>query len=208
MKIFLWRSLPRSFTAVQATLRRLDAFLFRFTMRPPPGDLALQELDDYLIKWRQVCDSIERTMSEPTNSPLVRMAQSHLLKFVAKVRSVANCITDADFCTPGSEAESLQRCYYAVVSLEPALLAALEALDFCRTQERHGHDGELNALYARLNFEGTTGPDAARKPATWKDKARAARIEQRLGDLTRLPDDSGMALLKPERVREEIQSFR
>ena len=143
------------------------------------NDPALQELCDYLIKWHQVCDRIERTMRKQSDSPLVQVVQRHLLKFVAEVRSVADCVGGAASSTPDSMAENPESYSYSsrIESLTPALLVALDILEFCRVQERNGHDGELNALFARLNYEEATGPDGVRESASWQDMARAARTE-------------------------------
>ena len=162
----------------------------------PQGDPAPQELYDYLIKWHQVCDRIERHMRRQTDSSLVQVVQEQVLKCVAKVRSVADSIIEADLSTPSIMEENLRDCYWRVVSLNPFIPAMLDVLEFCRTQERNGHDGELNALFARLNFEDPTGPGAAERPASWADKARTTRIEHGFHDFARRLDEIGTALHK------------
>ena len=148
-------------------------------------DPDFQGMYDYLIKWHQVCDNIERMMRKQTESPLVQVLQRLVLKFVAEVRSVADCVGDADLSTPESRTDN----YWRIVSLKPGILTTLDILAFCGSQEQNGHDGELNALFVRLNFEEATGPDAVGGSASWQYKARAARTGRVALDFRRLIDE-------------------
>ena len=164
----------------------------------PLSDPTLQELCDYLIKLDNVCDSIEQRAQRLKDSPLVRVARMRLSKLVAEVHSVTDSIVEAAF-TDESGDEGLEYCINRARSLNPGILAALDVLEFCRTHDQVGHDGELNALYARLNLgldDGGSGGDG--RLATWKERARLARLEDKSKGLVRLVDSLGPLVDSPD----------
>ena len=151
-------------------------------------------------------------MCTPADSSLAQVAQQQVLKFVAEVRSVADCLSEADLSTPSGIEENLKSCYLSVVALKPRMLAMLDILEFCRTQEHAGHDGELNALFACLNFEYAADLTADGGSASWEDKARDARIGHGSHVSSLLLDEFAKVLDKPlwdegSPPPPEIQSF-
>ena len=176
-------------------------------------DDTLREMHNGLFEWLRVCDRIERRAARPADSPLARVAQTHLLRLIADIRSLANSFIDAGLDEVLGENGGLPNSFCQIVSLKPKLMAVLGMIDFCRTQEREGHEGELNALYAQTILDRAMSTRGSRDDDIWQDRARVVRLRAVCDKFNKLQDIDPRTLInglfgRPSTSSAETEALR